>query len=75
MAASFDPVALDKACADMVTAAPALAGSRICKSHDQGTMEGLDKFKKAHPDTFWESGLEHAVKIGLGNIDYELITV
>ena len=75
IAASFDPVALDNACADMVTAAPALPGSRICKTHEHGTMEGDDKFKKAHPDTFWEAGLDHAVKIGLGNTDYELITV
>ena len=26
-----------------------------------------------HPDTFWQAGLEHAVKIGLGNTEYELI--
>ena len=38
-------------------------------------MNGEDKFKLAHPDTFWQSGLEHAVKIGLGNTEYELITV
>jgi uncharacterized protein len=38
-------------------------------------MTGEDKFKKAHPDTFWQAGLEHAVKIGLGNTEYELVTV
>jgi uncharacterized Fe-S center protein len=38
-------------------------------------MKGEDKFKKAHPDTFWQAGLEHGVKIGLGNIDYELISI
>jgi uncharacterized Fe-S center protein len=38
-------------------------------------MKGEDKFRKAHPETFWQAGLEHAVKIGLGNIEYELITL
>jgi len=75
IAASFDPVALDKACADMVIAAPALPGSRICDNHKSDDMTGIDKFKKAHPDTFWQAGLEHAVKIGLGSMEYELITV
>jgi hypothetical protein len=38
-------------------------------------MIGVDKFKKAHPDTFWQAGLEHAVKIGLGNTEYDLLTI
>ncbi len=75
IAASFDPVALDKACADMVIAAPALPGSRICDNNKSDDMTGIDKFKKAHPDTFWQAGLEHAVRIGLGSMEYELITV
>ncbi|MCX6334181.1 MAG: DUF362 domain-containing protein [Bacteroidia bacterium] len=75
IAASFDPVALDHACADLVMAAPALQGSRICESHDQGSLTGKDKFKLAHPDTFWKAGLEHGEKIGLGNMTYELIDV
>ena len=73
MAASFDPVALDQACADLVKAAPALPGSKICDNHDSGDMQGEDKFKLTHPDTFWQSGLEHAEKIGLGKTTYELI--
>jgi uncharacterized Fe-S center protein len=75
MAASFDPVALDKACADMVIAAPSLPGSRICDNHKHGDMKGEDKFLMAHPDTFWQAGLEHAEKIGLGVMSYELITI
>jgi uncharacterized protein len=75
IAASFDPVALDQACADMVKAAPALPGSRICDDHKENDMSGEDKFKMAHPDTFWQAGLEHAVKIGLGNTEYELVTL
>ena len=75
MAASFDPVALDQACADMVKAAPALPGSKISDHHNHKNMEGEDKFKLAHPDTSWQSGLEHGVKIGLGSTEYELIKI
>jgi uncharacterized protein len=75
MAASFDPVALDKACADMVIAAPALPGSKICEDHSKGDLTGKDKFGLAHPNTFWLSGLQHAEKIGLGNTSYELIRI
>jgi hypothetical protein len=75
MAASSDPVALDQACADMVIAAPALPGSKICTDHSHGDLKGADKFKLAHQDTFWQSGLDHARKIGLGSTDYELIKV
>jgi uncharacterized Fe-S center protein len=75
IAASFDPVALDQACADLVKAAPALPGSRICENHSHENYEGVDKFKEAHPDTSWHSGLEHAEKIGLGSIAYELINI
>jgi len=74
-AASFDPVALDQACVDMVKAAPALPGSKLCDGHDHGDLAGVDKFKHAYPNTFWEAGLEHGEKIGLGSRSYELITV
>jgi uncharacterized Fe-S center protein len=75
IAASFDPVALDKACADMVMAAPALPGSKISIDHNHADLRGEDKFKLAHPDTFWQSGLEHGEMIGLGQMDYELINI
>jgi uncharacterized protein len=75
MAASFDPVALDRACADMVNAAPALTGSKIRESQSHSDLRDEDKFRSLHPDTFWQAGLEHAEKIGLGNTDYELINV
>jgi len=75
IAASFDPVALDQACVDMVIAAPALPGSRICSEHDHDEMSGKDKFKLTHPDTYWQAGIQHAERIGLGNSQYELITV
>ena len=34
-----------------------------------------DHFHAVHPDTDWRSGIVHAVKLGLGNEQYELITV
>lgn len=74
MAASFDPVALDMACVDLVNKAPALPGARICDTH-KNNLTGEDKFKLVHPDTDWKSGLEHGEKIGLGSMNYELIEV
>ena len=73
--ASFDPVALDKACADMVIAAPAINGSCLTEKHPHEHLEGADKFHLMHPDTNWQAGLEHAQKIRLGVMQYELITV
>lgn len=81
IAASFDPVALDCACADLVKAAPVLEGnviSDIDSRHGEGTCHhhtGEDKFHIVHPDTKWEAGVEHGEKIGLGTKSYELIKV
>lgn len=76
IAASFDPVALDKACADMVTKAPILeTGNSLSDKHHHDHLEGCDKFHLLHPDTNWQAGLEHAEKIGIGTQEYELITV
>jgi len=74
IAASFDPVALDKACADMVTSAAANTGTCL-ELHEHGTLQGEDKFKLVHPKTDWKAGLVHAEKIGLGRMEYELVTV
>ena len=74
IAASFDPVALDKACADLVTAAAANTGSCM-NVQEHGKLQGEDKFKLVHPKTDWRAGLAHAEKIGLGTMDYKLITV
>ena len=75
IAASFDPVALDQASADLVMAAPALAGSRICDQHDTDRHEGKDKFRLTHPNVHWETGLDYAAKIGLGTREYVLTEV
>ena len=74
MFASFDPVALDVACADAVNRQPVLPHSQLGETahcdHDDH-----DHFHAVHPDTDWRSGIVHAVKLGLGNEQYELITV
>ncbi|MDD5858089.1 MAG: DUF362 domain-containing protein [bacterium] len=73
MFASFDPVALDQACADAVTAQPALPNS-VLFDQDCACNEG-DVFKRAHPNTDWAVCLEHAEKLGLGTRAYELVKI
>ncbi len=65
--ASTDPVALDKACYDLVNAQPALTGSVI-----EGSLPGEDKFEKVHPGINPRVQLQHAAAIGLGQMEYEL---
>jgi uncharacterized Fe-S center protein len=74
IAASFDPVALDKACADMVTHSAANLNT-ILDVRRYGELQDVDKFKLIHPNTDWEAGLQYAEKIGIGNLDYDLITL
>lgn len=71
MFASFDPVALDMACADAVNAQVPLKGSVL----DEVEHCHHDHFTDVHPTTNWKSCLEHAEKLGLGSTDYELITI
>lgn len=71
MLASFDPVALDVACGDLCNAAPRLSGTWMDGLPDRGG----DLFDTAHPDTRWRDTVEHAVKIGLGRADYELVRI
>lgn len=74
--ASFDPVALDQACADLVIKSPVLPSDNVLHcEHEHETLEGADKFHLLHPDTHWEAAQRHAEKIGLGTTQYELITV
>ena len=62
MFASFDPVALDVACADAVNAQPVIEGSILRKR----MKEGKDKFTCNHPTTDWRMVTEHAELMGLG---------
>ena len=71
IAASSDPVALDRACVDMVDAAPVVPGTVL----EDRRVEGGDKFGAANPNTSWQAGLAYAESIGLGSQAYELVTV
>jgi uncharacterized Fe-S center protein len=68
--ASTDPVALDKACVDMVNSLPALAGSVI-----EGKQAGDDKFRAVYPAIDWMPQLKHAQELGLGSLEYEIIEI
>jgi uncharacterized Fe-S center protein len=74
IAASFDPVALDKASADLVNASGANLNT-VLNVKNHGDLQNVDKFKMLHPNTDWEEGLKHAEKIGLGSRNYELIRI
>lgn len=71
MFASFDPVALDRACADAVNAQPVIAGSQL----DEMPHVHQDHFIDSAPTTDWRVCLEHAEKIGLGTQEYELVEI
>ncbi len=68
--ASFDPVALDMACVDACNSQPALHGSVMDEREDKH-----DHFTTVHPTTNWRETLQHAEKLGLGSMDYELVTL
>jgi len=70
MFASFDPVAIDQACADMVNAAKPLRNSLLYQRKD--AVKG-DHFRSLHPVTNWEACLEQGVKLGLGVREYEIV--
>ena len=71
MFASFDPVALDRACADAVNRQPVIAESQL----DRMPHVHHDHFTDSAPATNWKSCLEHAEKIGIGTQEYELIEI
>lgn len=71
MFASFDPVALDVACTDAVNRQPVISGSVLEKN---GSTHH-DHFTDVSPETNWMVAIDHAVKLGMGNEEYELITI
>ncbi len=76
MFASFDPVALDQACADACNAMPVLPGSLLDERlHAEGACDHHDHFTNTSPETDWRTCLAHGEKIGLGRRAYELVTV
>ncbi len=76
MLASFDPLALDQACADLCQAATPLRNSQLGDNMaGPGFHDHHDHFKNNNPVSDWTACLAHAEKIGLGTRDYELITL
>jgi len=75
--ASFDPVALDKACIDAVNAAPAILTSVLgsLKRTHKDKAGNADHVTDVHPTTDWRVQISHAEKIGLGSGNYELISM
>lgn len=68
--ASFDPVAIDQASADLVNAAPVIETSVL---GEKDIQHEHDKFKCIHSNVDWKSGLDYAEQLELGTKKYELI--
>ena len=76
MFASFDPVALDQACADACLRQTPLPGGQLARRMaGEGFVDRHDHFENTTDGTEWKSCLEHAEKIGVGSRTYELITM
>lgn len=67
--ASTDPVAIDQAAVDLVNGAP---GNPV-SSLDKAMAPGEDKFSALYPKVEWARQLDHAVELGLGAREYELV--
>lgn len=71
IAASLDPVAIDQASADLVNAEQGIENSALKTSH----ARGADKFRDIYPNVDWEIQLDYASRLGIGQREYELITI
>lgn len=73
MYASFDPVAVDRACADAVLAATPVADSVLGENRANANIRCCgDHFLDTTPGCTWQETLQHAEKLGLGTQDYLL---
>ena len=76
MFASFDPVALDQACADACLKATPIANSQLGdRLAEKDVHVYHDHFKDSNPNIEWKAALEQAEKVGLGTRSYELKTI
>ncbi|MDD3402966.1 MAG: DUF362 domain-containing protein [Hespellia sp.] len=74
MFASFDPLALDQACADACLKATPLPDSQLDRNMRKPGFKDLkDNFRNSTPESEWRSCMEHGEKIGLGTRTYELV--
>ena len=69
---------VDMACADLANRQPMLQNHSVlhenCMAHKE-EAEHHDHFHMTHPDTNWRTCVAHAVKIGVGTDQYELIEI
>ena len=76
MFASFDPVALDQACAEACLRQQPIPGSHLDEEmHKADFCDHHDHFINSMPTTDWKLCLAHCEKIGIGSRSYELIEV
>lgn len=74
MFASFDPVALDQACADACLKTEPLPNAQLSDIMAKpGFVDKHDHFDNSAVESDWKVGIAHAEKIGLGTRNYELI--
>ena len=72
MFASFDPVALDQACADACMNVLPMENSVLGENRRNGLNCCGDPFVDTTPAATWKECLEHAEKIGVGTRQYTL---
>lgn len=73
MFASFDPIALDQACADACLAATPITNSQLGQNLSRPDWHcHHDHFKDSNPNIEWKATLEQGEKIGMGVREYEL---
>lgn len=73
MFCSFDPLALDQACADACLKQEPLPNSQLWDAmHKDGFCDHHDHFENTTPESEYKTCLAHAEKIGLGSREYEL---
>ncbi len=76
MFASFDPLALDQACVDACLKATPLPNSQLSDNMKREDFcDHHDHFENTTVNSEYKTCLAHAEKIGLGNREYEIITV
>lgn len=73
MLASFDPVALDQACADLCLSAEPIRNSQLGENLSKKDWHcHHDHFLDSNPNVEWQATLDQAEKIGMGSREYEL---
>ena len=74
MFASFDPVALDQACADACMAQEPIPGAQLDRRMKAKDFhDHHDHFENCTEGAEWKTCLEHGEKIGLGTREYTII--